>query len=133
MGAIFQSDADILHVRTKSVPVEEAHSMSVVERYHALLLRAFQIIQKEVPEIEAKECLRMAVKGLNDSVEPDGLIHTLLFFGALPRFGFPNDNPTPSTLKCAIAQQNATARMSKHFASTQVQTAISTRNGPDVT
>lgn len=75
----------------------------------------------------------MSVKAINDSVGPDGLVPTLLVFGALPRLGLPTDPPTPSTFKRAIALRKATKAMSKHFSSRQVKDALKVRNGPDVT
>lgn len=132
MGAAFQANTDMLHIRTKAVPVESANSMTVVERYHAPLRKAFHIIRKEAPDMEKEEVLQMAVKAINDSVGPEGLVPTLLVFGALPRLGLPTDAPTPSTFQRATALRKATAEMSRHFASRQIKDALATRNGPDV-
>lgn len=133
MAAAFQSNSDMLHIRTKAIPVEAAHSMSIVERYHTPIRRAYKIICKEAPDLNKETALQMAVKAINDSVGPEGLVPTLLVFGALPRLGLPSDPPTPSTFKRAIALRKATATMSKHFSSRQVKDALKTRNGPDVT
>lgn len=40
----FQANADILYMRTKSISVESANNATIVERYHELILRAFNII-----------------------------------------------------------------------------------------
>lgn len=133
MANAFQANTDMLHIRTKSVPVESANSMTIVERYHSPIRRAYNIIQKECSSMDREECLQMAVKAINDSVGPDGLVPTLLVFGALPRLGLPTDNPSKSTFQRAVALRNATAAMSKHFAKRQVRGALHTRNGPDVT
>lgn len=58
---------------------------------------------------------------------------TLLVFGALPRLGLPTDPHTALTFKRAVALQNATAALSKSFASRQVRDALKTKNGSDVT
>lgn len=133
MAAAFQSNADMLIITTKSIPIEAAHSMSIVERYHAPIRRAYKIICDEAPDMDKDTALQMSVKAINDSVGPDGLVPTLLVFGALPRLGLPSDRPTPSTFKRAIALRKATSAMSKHFATRQVKGALNTRNGPDVT
>lgn len=73
----------------------------------------------------------MVVKSVNDSIGPDGLVPTLLVYGALPRLGFPTDRPTPPTFQRAVALRKATEAMTKHFAKTQVSSAVRTRNGPD--
>lgn len=132
MARAFQANADMLHISTKAIPVEAAHSMSIVERYHSPLRRAVTIIRQEAPNIDEDSLLQMAVKCVNDSVGPEGIVPTLLVFGALPRVGLPNDPPTPSTLKRAIALRKATEAMSRHFAKRQVRDAFATRNGPDV-
>lgn len=75
----------------------------------------------------------MSVKAVNDSVDPDGLVPTLLVFGSFPRLGLPSDPPTPSTFKRAVALRKATTEISKHFASRKVRDPLKTRNGPDVT
>lgn len=61
----------------------------------------------------------MAVKSINDSIGPDGLVPTLLVFGAMPRLGLPNNLPNSSTFNRARALRH-------------VSDALSRRNGPDV-
>lgn len=133
MGRIFQSNNDMLHIDTKSIPVEAAHSMSIVERYHQPVRRAYKMIKKETPDTDNETTLQMAIKSINDSVGPDGLVPTLLVFGALPRLGLPTDQPTPSTFKRAVALRKATESMSRHFVSRPVRAALNSRNGPNIT
>lgn len=132
MAESFASNADLLHIRTKAVPVESANSMTVVERYHQPIRRAYQTIKSESPDTDDAAALQMAVKAINDSVGPDGLVPTLLVYGALPRLGLPHDKPNPSTFQRAAALRKATQEMSKRFAKRQVQSALNSRNGPDV-
>lgn len=40
MAALFQSNPDMLHIRTKSIPAESANSKTVAERYNAPIFRA---------------------------------------------------------------------------------------------
>lgn len=42
MPAAFQSNSDMLHIRTKSIPVEAANSISIVEQYHTPIRRAYK-------------------------------------------------------------------------------------------
>lgn len=74
----------------------------------------------------------MAVKSINDSAGPNGLVPTLLVFGALPCLGLPTDQPTPSTFNRAVALRKAIESMSRHFASRQVCDTMASRNGPNV-
>lgn len=73
--------------------------MAIVERYHAPIRRAFNIITKEATGVLKEEALRMAVKAIKDSIQPDQLFFTLLAFGALPRLGLPTHALAPSTFK----------------------------------
>lgn len=131
MGRAFAGKADMLHIAAKSVPVESAKSMSIVERYHSPLRRAFFVIKKKASNPDHYYALQLAVKEINDSIGSDGLVPTLLVFGALPRL--PTDKPTPSTYKRAFALRKATEAMSRHFAKRQVCDAMNARNGPVVT
>lgn len=74
----------------------------------------------------------MAVKALNDSVDPDGLPPIPLVFGAFPRLGLPTDGVTPPTLDLVVALWKTSVTMSKHFASREVRQAMTTRNRPDL-
>lgn len=87
----------MLHIRTKAIPVEAAHSTSFVKKYHVAVRRAFHIIKKESPIMDDDDELQMAVKSINDSTGPDGLLPTLLVFWAITRLGLPNDPQKPST------------------------------------
>lgn len=74
--------------------------------------------------------LQMAIKSFNDSVGLDGIVLTLLLFGAIIRLGLPTDLPTSSTLKQAVAVWKTTELMSRSFAKRQVHDAMRSRNGP---
>lgn len=131
MARVFQSNSEMLRIQTKGVPIESPNSMSFVERYHVPVRRAYNIINAEAPDTDPEQALQMAVKSVNDSAGPDGLVPTLLVYGALPRLGLPSDPPTPSSFKRAVAVRKATQEISKHFARRQVSAAVRTRNGPD--
>ena len=67
----------------------------MVERYHGPLRRIYHIIITELLDIGKDMALQMAFKAINDSVGPDGLVPTLLVFGAYPRMVESNaPNPT---------------------------------------
>lgn len=74
----------------------------------------------------------MAMKAFNDLVGPDGLLLTLLVFGALPLLGLPADCQTASTFQRTVALKKATTEMSKHFASRKAPAALNTRKDSDV-
>lgn len=85
MARSFTSNCDMLHISTKLVPVEAAHSISIVKRYHNLIRRDFKNIITDDPGMGNSSALQMAVKSINDSVGPYRIVPTLLIFGAIPR------------------------------------------------
>jgi hypothetical protein len=81
--AEFRSMARTMAVVVKEVPVEAYNSVGLVERYYAPLRRAFKIFQED--GFDREVALQMAVKAVNDTAGPDGLVLTLLVFGVYPR------------------------------------------------
>ncbi len=107
--------------------------MSIAERYHEPVGRAYRKIVHEMPEVDKVSALRMALKAINDSVGPYGIVPTLLLYGTLPGLKRPSDPHAASTMARAKELKSATERMSKYFASRQYRDALRSRNGPDVT
>lgn len=116
-------------ITVKNVSVEAHHSIGQVERYHGPLRRIYEIITSEIPGIDPELGLQMAFKAINDSVGPNGLIPTLLVFGAYPRMT-EMDAPSPTITQRAMAMRKAMDEVKKHTASRQVRDALNTRNGP---
>jgi hypothetical protein len=82
-------------ITLKAVPIKAHNSIGIVERYHALIRRAYQIITAEIYDIDKELALQIAFKAINDSIGPDGLIPTLLVYGIYPRIS-EFDAPLPS-------------------------------------
>jgi len=66
--------------------VESHNSLGCGERYHAPLRRIFEKIKYAEPNIESRLALRLAIKAMNDTMNPEGLVPSLLVFGVYPRF-----------------------------------------------
>ncbi|KAI0996943.1 hypothetical protein K3495_g11241 [Podosphaera aphanis] len=128
----FQQLAKSMAITTKEVPVEARNSVGKVERYHAPLRRAYDILNNELhgEKITKDMILQMAQKAVNDSADPDGITLTLLVFGAYPRM-IDLDPPTLSIQKCAKAIHSATEEVRKLLAIRQIRYALATRNGPN--
>ena len=74
----------------------------------------------------------MAVKAVNNTAGPDGLVPTLLVFGVYPRIS--ELNPlAPSITQRAITVRKAIEEVAKIRAKRQVNNALSQRNGPNTT
>ena len=96
----------------KSVPVEAYNSIGMVERYHGPLRRIYHIITSKIPGIDKDMALQIAFKAINDSAGLDGLIPTLLVFGAYPRMT-ESDVPSPTVTQRAIAFKKAIEEVKK--------------------
>src|SRR6202035_3056442 len=127
----FKHYASTMGICTKAVPVEAHNSIGMVERYHSPLRRVYQIIAVELPGIDRDAALQMAFKALNDTAGPDGLVPTLLVFGAYPRMA-ESDAPSPTVTQRAVALRKAMDEVKKLRANRQVQDALNMRNEPRV-
>lgn len=84
------------------------------------------------PGITKELALQVAVKAANDTAGPDGLVPTLLVFGAYPRMS-ELDPPAPSITQRAAAIKKAMEEIARIRAKKQVDDALNQRNGPSVT
>lgn len=126
----FRQNAKGMAISTKSVPVEAHWSIGLVERAHPVLRRAYQVIKSDLPDITRDIALQMAVKAVNDTAGPGGLVPTLLVYGAYPRMTN-LDPPSPSIIQRAEAVHKAMNEVTKIRAQIQVKEALKHRNGPD--
>ena len=68
-------------ITTKTVLVEVYWLIGKVECYYIVLCCAYQIIFKELPDLDKEIALQMAIKAINNIVGLNRLISTLLVFG----------------------------------------------------
>ena len=74
----------------------------------------------------------MAVKAVNNTAGPNGLVPTLLVYGAYLRIS-KLDPPTPSIIDQAAIIRKAMAEIVKLRAKQTVNNALHYRNGPNIT
>ncbi|KAI0998086.1 hypothetical protein K3495_g10103 [Podosphaera aphanis] len=127
----FRQNATALAIETKEVPVEAHNSIGIVERYHGPLRRAYDIIHNELKGADKNMLLQMAIKAVNDTAGPDGLVPTLLVFGAYPKIS-PLDLPAPTISQRAQAIKTAMSEVRRYHVHRQVTDALRMRNGPNV-
>jgi hypothetical protein len=110
----FRQYAASMGITARSVLVEAHWSIGMIERAHPVLRRAYEIITEELKNetISKHFILQMAVKAVNDTVGPDGLVPTLLIFGAYLRMT-ETDPPTPSIIQRAMAIRRAMNEIAK--------------------
>ncbi len=92
------------------VPVKAHNSIGIVERYHGPIRRAYSIITAKIPDISKDMALQMAFKAINDTAGPNGLVPTLLVYGAYPRIT-EHDPPLLLVTQRALAVKKAMAEV----------------------
>ncbi|OHW97539.1 putative integrase [Colletotrichum incanum] len=120
---VFKRAARTLAIIVKAVPIEAHHDIGKVERYHATLRRAYDIICAEDHSISRERFLQMTVKTINDTAGPNGLISTLLVFSA----------PSPGVAKRAEAVQKTTDELRRTNLAVYTPTAKSLMPSPSAT
>jgi hypothetical protein len=126
----FRQHASSLNIDIKEVPVEAHNSIGKIERYHGPLRRAYEILTAELPSTNKEIVLQMAIKAINDSAGPDGIVPTLLVFGAYPRLT-KDSPPSPSITERTEAIHKAIKEVRRIYAERQVRDALAMRNGPN--
>lgn len=128
----FRQSARSMGISIKEVPVEAHNSIGKVERYHAALRRAYEIIRAESPSTPPEAALQSALKAINDTAGPEGIVPTLLVFGAYPRMT-EESPPSPDITARAEAIRKATKEVQKLHAQRQIADGLAMRNGPITT
>lgn len=117
--------------------------MTTIERQHASLRKAFDIIDRETPATTAERTredlaqkrfdsvLQSACKAVNDAIGPDGLVPTLLVYGTMPRLGGMQGEMSKTNKERAQALRKATHELTLINARRQIRTAVNTRNNPN--
>ena len=103
--------------------VESHHSLGSGERYHDPLRQVYLKIRYEYPSVKKEIALRLAVKALNDTMGPEGLVPSLLVFGVLPRFPAVNTS-LPYQIERMEALKEARAEAATITAKLRVRKAI---------
>lgn len=130
-SAEFKAEARLMGMTCHQIPIEAHWSIGKLERYHRPLRRAYEIMKAECEDASPEALLQGAVKAVNDTAGPNGLVPTLLVFGAMPRIGM-NASPTPSQVQRADAVNKAMAELRKLIAKRKVNDALNARNGPSI-
>jgi len=104
----------------------------MVERYYSPLCYIYCIITTELPDISKDIALQIAFKAINNSIGPNGLIPTLLVFGAYPYIA-ESDAPNPIVIQQAAALKKAIEEVKKLKAKSQVAGALNICNKPKTT
>ncbi len=116
-----------MRIIVKIVPIEAHHSIEMMKRYHEPLRRAYSIITIEISEIDPELALQMTFKVINDSIELNDLISTLLIFETYSRMIEMNVSSS-IIIQRAIVMKKTMNEVRKFNAIRQVNDALNTRN-----
>jgi hypothetical protein len=110
VGLKFVDNAKIIAIEIEEIPVKAHYSIGKIEKYHASVKRAFKIIITNLSNIIIpKHILQMAVKAVNDTAGPNGLVPIFLVFGIFPRIShelppLPSITTRGETMRKAMAE-----------------------------
>jgi hypothetical protein len=127
----FKQYADNMRITVKTAFVETHHSIEMMKRYHDSLRRVYAIITIEISNIDFEIALQMTFKAINDSIELDELILTLLIFEAYSRMIEMNASSS-TIIQRTIAMKKTMKEVQKSIAIRQMNDALNTRNDPTI-
>jgi hypothetical protein len=123
----FKQYAVNMRITIKTIFVETHHSIEMMKRYHDSLRRVYAIITIEISNIDFEIALQMTFKVINDSIELDELILTLLVFDAY--FRMIEMNVSSSTIiQRTIAMKKTMKEVQEFIAIRQMNDVLNTRN-----
>jgi hypothetical protein len=114
------------------VPVEVYYSIEIIERYYALIRRAYTIITEEIKNIDRNIILQMAFKIINNMAGSNGLILIFLVYGAYLRI-IKYNSSTPIIAQRAAAIKKTITELRKIKTKTQIYNILNIRNKLNIT
>jgi hypothetical protein len=114
-----------MKIAIKTISIETHHSIEMMKRYHNSLRRMYAIITIEISNIDFEIVLQMTFKVINDSIEFDELIFTLLIFEAYLRMIEMNVSSF-TIIQRVIAMRKAMKEVQKFIVTRQMNDALNT-------
>lgn len=116
---------------TNTVQVEAHESIGIIERYHTVLQRAYKIIADDLQGcgLSKEIILLIAIKVINNTAGPNGLVPTLFVFEAYPCMS-EFDSSTPIITQRATAIKNIIKEVQNVRAERQVVDTVNKKNRP---
>ena len=109
----------------KNIPIEAYHFIGMIKHYYGLLRQVCSIITTKILGIKLEFALQISFKAINNLVDPNGLVFTLLVFGIYPRIS-KLDILFASIIKHTITMKNTINEIWKCIASSQVNNVLKT-------
>ncbi len=122
VSALFKSIATAEGISVVEAPIECPTELGNVERCHGPLRITYDKIRSSLKKESKEAVLQMAVKCLNDTVGPEGLVPTLLVFGSLSRPA--RSIPAETQIERAKAMKCATKALTSEYAKSKVRLGL---------
>jgi hypothetical protein len=123
----FKQYAFNMNIRINTISIETHHSIDMIERYQNSFRRMYAIIIAKISDIDSNSTLQMTFKALNDFVEFNELILTLLVFETY--FRMIEMNALSSTIiQRFVAMRKVMNEIRKSIAVRQMNDALNIRN-----
>lgn len=120
----FKSFLNSAGIQLRPSGIESHNALGNGERYHSYLRSVYHKVRDDATQLSKADALRLAIKAVNDTAGPAGLVPTLLVFGVMPRLPIhPKDLPEQRDRMQAM--QSARTEMTKIVAKTRVHVALS--------
>lgn len=94
-SAQFRKNTEKVGIHLQSGGSEAYSAIGQGERYHQPLRSIFNIVNDTDSEIYDNTKLRIAIKGINYTMGPEGLVPLLLVLGVLPSLPAPSSSSEP--------------------------------------
>ena len=113
-------------VDVSSTGIEAHSSLGLCERYHEPLRTTVRKIMVSFPSTEKELALACAVKAMNDTLGPEGLVPSALVFGEYPQIRARSENATerPTTAQRGEVAEMARKEMSRIMATMKTRRAL---------
>ena len=121
------AELSVLHeVNLEKSGVQSHHSLGIGERYHKPLRDTYRKLKLDHPSMQRQVLLALAVKAMNDTLGPEGIVPSSLVFGEFPslRSFVGPAVPRPTLAERAEAAQEARQLMAKHLAQVRINRAL---------
>ncbi len=114
--------------------VQSHNSLGIGERYHEPLRDTYRKLKLDHPSMQRQLLLASAVKAMNDTLGPEGVVPTALVLGEFPSLRSFEGTivPRPTLAERVVVTQAARRLIAKHLAQTKVKQALN-HNIPSAT
>ncbi|KAA8498124.1 Transposon Ty4-J Gag-Pol polyprotein [Porphyridium purpureum] len=89
------------------VPIESHWSQGTVERHHEPLRKTYLRVRRDQPGLTPEDTLAIAVRAVNVTTGPEGVIPSLLVFGTIPRLAMRPESAREDSREMNVARLSA--------------------------